>query len=270
MKKKIILVMFVLILCIVNVKVQATENTGIGLSTLRLQYSGISPEFDSAINEYYLTVGGETDNIEISATSEAENAIINISGNNNLQYGVNTVTVEVTNPNEEAETYYIYITKTDEPERANAELENLAIKQGKISPEFNNNTTRYSIEIPYKESKIDILAVPQSLLANVNIEGPIEMQVGENKINIIVQAENKVTTKKYEVIVYRRNESEEIQVQEESKMQIERLSTNLRGDSSKTQIQPLKNVNTNFIPIIVAAGLIMLFVVICYIIRKKK
>ena len=109
-------------------------------------------------------------------------------------------------------TYKIYVTKTTNVELANANLEILAVREGFLNPEFDYNITNYKVEIPNQTEKIEILAIPQSQKATVSISGNNEMKVGNNVIQINVIAEDGITNKKYELIVHRRNEQEELKI----------------------------------------------------------
>ena len=115
---------------------------------------------------------------------------------------------------------------------ANANLETLAIRQATLNPEFDNNVTYYKAEIANDINKIDILAIPQKENATVKIAQNDEMQIGLNKIEITVTAEDGITDKKYVLEVYRRNEEEEIKAQEEKKLEAEKLSAILEENQN--------------------------------------
>ena len=197
-------------------KVQTTKETNeqqnisdsdSGLAVLRLNHEGISPEFNSNIKEYYFIAHEGISDLEVTAIPNNSNANVTVSGNNNLQFGKNTINIKVeskdkTNTSE----YKIYVTRTKNIELANANLETLAIRQATLTPEFNNDITKYNIEISNNVNKIDILAIPERENATVEIIGNTEMKIGDNKIQIIVHAEDKITSKKYEINVHRRSE----------------------------------------------------------------
>jgi len=192
---------------IVNDVIQESSgNTN--LSILRLDREGLTPAFNPIEKEYYLVIDTSVVDIDITALPENENAIITITGNTNLVLGKNTIIIKVENEDESSE-YKIYVTKTDDLEAANANLETLAIKEGTLAPEFDFNITKYYAEVSNNISKLELLAIPQSQQAIVNILGDENLSVGDNKIEVEVMAENKITTKKYEIIVHRRNNEEE-------------------------------------------------------------
>lgn len=195
------------------------------LAILRLNEEGISPEFNKDIKEYYFTINSSLTNLEIIAIPENSEANVTITGNNNLKMGENVIEIKVESQDKtNTSIYKIYVTKTNNLELANANLETLAVRQGALEPEFESNITKYRAEIANEIDRIDILAIPQKEKATVKILGNGEMKEGNNKIEIIVLAENGTTSKKYEINVYRRNLEEQQKYEEERQYQAKKLS----------------------------------------------
>lgn len=206
------------------------------LSVLRLDHEGISPEFNKDIKEYYFVANKTIDNLKVTAIPANSGATVTITGNNSIKYGKNTISIRVESKDKtKTETYQIYVTKTDNVESANANLETLAVRQADLNPEFDSNITKYKIEIANDINKLDILAIPQREKANVIIAGNNEMKIGDNKVEVTVTAEDGITTKKYELIVHRRNEEEQIQSEKEHAIQVERLSAILEQEEQEEQ-----------------------------------
>ena len=235
---------------------------------LRLNHEGISPEFKKDQKEYYFVTDNKIDNLEITAIPENPDATVKITGNNNLKIGKNLIEIHVISQDKTKEdTYKIYVTKTTNIETANANLETLAVRESLLNPEFNNNITDYKVDIPNEITKIEILAIPQSQKAKVSILGNNEMKVGNNYIQINVIAEDGITNKKYELNVYRRNEKEQIQYEQEKQYQAERLSAILQEEqktkSNVTTNEIVQNKNTNIlwiICIVVLSSIIILII----------
>ena len=143
-----------------------------------------------------------------------------------------------------------------------------------LNPEFNNNITDYKVEIPNEITKIEILAIPQSQKAKVSILGNNEMKVGNNYIQINVIAEDGITNKKYELNVYRRNEKEQIQYEQEKQYQAERLSAILEEEQkAKSNIKAneiIHNKNINIFLIIGIGILTIIIIIIINFIKKRK
>lgn len=254
---------------------QNISDSDSSLSVLRLNHEGISPEFNSNIKEYYFIAHEGISNLQVTAIPKNNDANITVSGNTNLQFGKNTIKIKVESKDKKSTSEYkIYVTRTKNLELANANLETLAVREATLNPEFSNNITQYNIEIPTGISKIDILAIPQKEKATVEIKGNTEMKIGDNKIQIIVHAEDKITNKKYEINVHRRNQEEETKKEEEEKAQAERLATILEEKQAEetennNETQQTKGTLIYFIIAIIAVG-IVITAVIYYFIRKNK
>ena len=86
--------------------------------------------------------------INVTATPEDKNAKVSISGNTGLQAGLNKISILVTAQNgKNKRTYTINVTKTDDPNKSNANLENLAIENCTFVPEFSPDVTNYTVEL---------------------------------------------------------------------------------------------------------------------------
>ena len=181
------------------------------LKSLRLNVEGIVPDFETDIYDYSLTLPEqlkEIKDIEVLPIAENENAKIEVSGNKNLKDGLNIINVVVTNQGKSQE-YKIKVTKTQNLEMANTNLENLAIEYAILSPEFNEQITRYNTQVTNEINQLNILAIPENENGKVEILGNNNLNEGNNKIEIKVTAPNGFTQRIYEINVYKRNKQEE-------------------------------------------------------------
>lgn len=244
------------------------DNTN--LSILRLDQEGISPDFNKDIKEYYFIANNTINDLGITAIPENSGSTVTITGNKNLKIGENTIDIKVESKDKSKTSIYkIYVTKTNNIELANANLETLAIRQGFLEPEFDSNMTKYKVEIANNIDKIDILAVPQKENATVKIIGNGEMKEGDNQVQVIVLAENRTTNKKYDVIVHRRNQEEEQKYAEERKYQAERLSTILEEEKQSEQKNNEETQNKSNMIFIVIIISILAIVFSVFIYRHK-
>ena len=261
------------------------DKASANLDILRLSHEGISPQFDTNVTEYYITVDKSVDTLDVEAIPENPNAKVEVSGSGKMILGKNTITIKVTSEDGiQSKTYTIYVTKTDDLEKANANLEILAIRQGTLIPEFSDvQYTEYRVEIDNSIETIDILAIPQNQNANVTIQKDDVMQIGDNKILINVTAEDGITNKKYEVTVHRRTEEEQKVYEKEQQEQIrkaEKLMAIVNNISDNNNELNQENVldeveektetkeRNNVIIIIIACILVVLIVFL--IIKKSK
>ena len=187
------------------------------LKSLRLNVEGIVPDFETDIYDYSLTLPEqlkEIKDIEVQTIAENENAKIEVSGNKNLKDGLNIINVVVTNQGKSQE-YKIKVTKTQNLEMANTNLENLAIEYAILLPEFNEQITRYNTQVANEINQLNILAIPENENGKVEILGNNNLNEGNNKIEIKVTAPNGFTQRIYEINVYKRNKQEETMYDQE-------------------------------------------------------
>ena len=163
---------------------------------MRLDKEGIIPEFSPEIKEYYFIADTSINNLEVTVIPEATNAQVNITGNDNLKDGINKIGIEVTSRHGTSKSIYtINITKTDDKEAANANLEMLAIENVTLEPLFDINILNYKANVSNDFTDLNVLAVPENVNANVEIQGNRNLQVGDNTVIVNVTAPNNITIK---------------------------------------------------------------------------
>ena len=93
-------------------------------------------------------------------------------------------------------------TETDTTSKSNdASLASLQISDGTLSPAFKSGTTNYELSLPSDAESIKIEAKANDSKASVSGAGEISLKQGNNKIEIIVTAEDG-TTKTYTINAY--------------------------------------------------------------------
>lgn len=264
-----------------------TSKDNANLDIMRLGHEGINPDFDKNIEEYYLVVGENFNNIDVTAIPENKEASVEITGNKNLVSGINKIEIIVTSQDKtKTKKYVINVTKTDNAESANSDLAILAVENYSLTPEFSSNVTNYSIEIPNNINEVNILAVPNNIVSTVKVVGNDNLKFGENNIEITVIAPNGITQKIYNLRVYKRNEAEEEKYEEEQETKVEQDTSIVDKISSEEVVdeineieadninnEEMKNDNTNKTENVVfmIIGTILVIVVIgVVIIRIKK
>lgn len=194
------------------------------LQVLRIDREGIVPSFNKDIYDYYLTVSNDVGHIDILAISENPNATIEIVGNNNLKNGLNNITIKVISEDKtQSKVYTIQVTKTNDVELANTNLEILAIENVFLNPPFDTNITHYNIEVSNDTSSLNIFAVPQNENATVEIIGKDDIEEGDNIINVIVTGQNGFSKRTYEIKCHKRNKAEQDKYEKEERENVEKL-----------------------------------------------
>lgn len=249
----------------------STSNTD--LKIMRLNKEGIRPDFQKEIKQYYFVADNSINNLEVTAIPENSKSKVTIKGNTNLKQGLNTIIIQVTSEDKtKTSTYKINVTKTANKELANANLENLAIRDIMLYPSFDSNITHYEIEVPNEIENLDILAIPEDIKSKVTITGKDNLKIGDNTIEVKVIAQDNITKKVYEIKAHRRNNEEEILADNEEKNNIEQLTAILEDEQKNQTEVTTKNNNMDIsnIMIIFVVLAIIIGVLVIYIIRKNR
>lgn len=125
----------------------------------------------------------------------------------------------------------------------NSNLENLAIEGELLYPPFDKNITNYNIEVPNTINELNILAIPENEKATVKITGKDNLKDGENKVEIYVTAEDRVSKKIYSVNVYRRNQIEQENYEEKEKENEEKLEEIYENEEIRRQSEEIQKEN---------------------------
>ena len=185
------------------------------LKDLKVDITGMTPDFDENVTDYYLVTDLSVSTIKVTATTSDNKAKVTILGNKNLKKGENTININVKAEDGTVKKYYIHVTKTDNVELANAELESLKIEGFNIYPNFKSNIYNYNLNITENIEMLTIVAEPQAENATVEIEGNSNLKEGENLIKINVTAEDGNTIRIYKINTY--ISSEIVKIEEEDK-----------------------------------------------------
>lgn len=257
------------------------EQANSNLQVLRVDKEGLIPSFDKNIQEYYLNVPNNVMYIDVLAISENPNAVVEISGNRNLQDNLNDVTVKVTSADKvQSKVYTIHVSKTDNLEFANTNLEILAIENALLNPPFDTSNTNYQVEVSNKTERLNIFAVPEDEKASIDIIGENNLKEGNNLVTVIVKAQNGFTKRIYKINVNRRNLEEEKEYEEEQSKRKEDLEnayniekTSLTINNLEGQLAKKQNLNYKIViiwTVSILAAILVIFVVIWRTIKSRK
>lgn len=243
------------------------------LKNLRLNHEGMTPVFSPDITEYYFLIE-DLSSLEVTAIPENPNAAVMISGNTNFKEGLNTIVIEVTSLDKTSKTQYtIFVTKTKDFEKANANLETLAIENVTLEPEFVNDIYQYDAIVSNTTENLNILAIPEKQNAKVEVAGGKNLQYGNNVVNIQVIAENGYMIKQYKINVYRRNEEEQKIADEEQQLNIQKLNAILEEQNEEEEQENHENelieiIKENKWGMIITS--ILIIIILCIVIYRIK
>ncbi len=83
-----------------------------------------------------------------------------------------------------------------------AQLKNIMLADGTLTPEFDKDITSYRVTLPNEITKLALSALPEKDEDEVEIKGNDNLQVGENTVTITVKASDGAD-KKYTIVVVR-------------------------------------------------------------------
>lgn len=95
---------------------------------------------------------------------------------------------------------YLTTTKPKEEKSINKALKSLAVEPAGLDPEFNKDTTNYTLTVEQDVTSLKINAEAEDEKAKVSISGNENLQEGDNTVKIVVTAEDG-TARTYTIIV---------------------------------------------------------------------
>ena len=258
----------------------AGENNNSLLKVMRLDKEGLIPEFSPDIKDYYFIVDLDTNNLEVTAIPEATNANVQISGNQDLKEGLNTILIKVTSRDNTSKSIYtINVTKTGDKEAANSNLEILAIENVILEPIFDVNILNYKASVSNNTENLNVFAVSENINGKVEVTGKDDLKEGDNLVRVRVTAHNGYSFKDYIVNVHRRTKEEDKIFEEEQNSNSEKLNNLidekglkfLSNEQEATNEEENKNNQKNsYRTILIVFGLIVVVGVEIFVILKNK
>ncbi|MBB6672965.1 cadherin-like beta sandwich domain-containing protein [Cohnella nanjingensis] len=189
------------------------------LSNLVISQSTLSPTFAADTTAYTASVGNSVTSLDVTPYVADSTATVRVAGsaitsgnakNIALDVGPNTITVLVTAQDGTTEkTYSLTVTRAAS---ANADLSNLTISQGTLSPAFASGTTTYTASVGNSAASLDVTPTVADGTATVKVNGSsvssgnaknVALAVGPNTINVLVTAQDGTTQQSYTITVTR-------------------------------------------------------------------
>ena len=189
----------------------ATSSNNNTLSSLGITGQTLSPAFSSSTTSYKVTVPYSVSTINVTGTATDAKASVNGLGSKNLDVGINNMVVTVTAENGTTKNYTLVVTRsaktttgttTTTNKSNNSYLSSLKTNLGyEIYPEFNKNTTSYSITVPNDVNSLNLQALSEDKTAKVEILGDKDFVVSKvNVVTVLVTAADG-TTRTYTINV---------------------------------------------------------------------
>lgn len=181
----------------------------------------LNPAFVDTTYNYVDSVSNATKTITLTPTATDTTATITVngvpvvsgtaSGQIPLAVGPNIITTVVTA--QDGVTTDTYIVNVIRAPSSNANLIDLTVSKGTLTPAFNSGITAYADTVSNSTTSITATATDADSTATITINGmptasgtpsnAIPLAVGDNTITVVITAQDGVTTHTYTVIVYR-------------------------------------------------------------------
>lgn len=186
-----------------------TNLDGISLS------QGLLTNFDSAVTDYQLSVNNSVSTLNVAPSLTDSNATVTVNGGAPgdvaLAEGENIIEVVVTaEDGSSSRTYTLVVTREL---ITNANLQNLVLSDGTLTPAFDPTVTAYTASVGKTVSSITVTPTTEASAASVTVEGvtvtsgtasgAVSLGAGDNVITVEVTAEDGTTTQAYTVTVNR-------------------------------------------------------------------
>jgi hypothetical protein len=188
------------------VKVNRAANTDASLSSLTVSEGILTPAFSSATTNYTVDVPYSISSITITAAlSDINASMLGDTGTRALVEGANNFTITITA--EDGTTTSAYYVTVSRIASTDANLSNLTISDGSLTPAFSSTTYNYTVDVPYSISNITFTATLSDINASmIGDTGTRALVEGINTFSITVTAEDGATTETYTITVTRNAE----------------------------------------------------------------
>lgn len=146
-------------------------------------------KFDSNKLEYELEVSNLVEKLNIEAITEEKGTKVNITGNDKLVVGKNTIKIEVLSESGKTKVYTLLVNKRDKASNV-SKLKSIKIKDYELN--FDSNKLEYTLKIK-NENKLDINVEKLDPLTKYTVLGNSNLKYG-SIIKIIASAEDGSST----------------------------------------------------------------------------
>ena len=189
-----------------TIKVNRTLESGNYLLTLESDIGTFDPVFDKDTNSYTLTLPKKTTQINLTGTSSSNTTVIGLGNVSITDYNIEHL-ITVVSQNGDVNIYRINIIK---PASNNTELISLTPSSGTLTPSYSNDTLEYTMEVEDNINLISFDAVLADSDATITGIDMTNLHYGDNTIEIVVTAEDKVTTRTITININRKKDLIEI------------------------------------------------------------
>lgn len=174
-----------------SVLIQRGKDGDSSLSDLRVKGETLNPSFDPEVTQYTVAVPYETTQVVVEADVAKPTSTVSGIGTKDLNEGDNLVTVTVTAENGSTTDYEITIHRASID---SAEISDLWLEEGELSPKFVALTTQYNTVIPNEYDHVTIHGKLSSGGTEFEIDSDGTYNVGDNTVVVSGNHDLKIGT----------------------------------------------------------------------------
>lgn len=186
------------------------KNTDATLKSLSVENYKLIPEFKSNVKNYVVNVNSDVDNVNVLATCNGKNCKVTGNGKKTLQVGNNNFDIVVKSESGMQETYKLVIVRAEDNRSKDSDLAIArifdSITKEEIKYDFDGKKLEYNIDVFNDVNNIYFELECSNALCKIDKEKSYDLVEGNNKIEIVVTAENG-DKKTYIFNVNRKNET---------------------------------------------------------------
>lgn len=173
----------------------APKSSDATLKSLAATGYTLSPSFSSSTASYTVTVPNDVTSVTLTGETNDTNATVNGLGSVTLSSNETTREITVTAEDGTPKTYIVKIVKekanpapTPEVKSSDADLKELEVSGYTLSPEFNKNTTSYTVTVPSDATTVTLTGKANDTGANVAGLGSVTLSGEETTKEVVVTA----------------------------------------------------------------------------------
>ena len=182
----------------ITMKLEKSSNAN--LKNIRTNIGELIPEFEKGVLTYTVNVSKDTNDIIIESEPENEKAIVEGNGRYELVSGNNYINILVTAETGVTKVYSVIVVKE---KSSNNKLKDLYVRGYNISPEFEEETLEYTLEVENEVTEVEVGAELSDIRSSVVGLGKKDLKEGLNEIEVIVVAEDG-SIRTYEIDITRK------------------------------------------------------------------
>lgn len=176
------------------------------LSSISIDGGTLSPEFDSSVTEYFVTLDHTHSSLDAEIVTSNEFATYTVKGGDVLRVGQNTVEITVMSEKGNIAIYTILVTKLANPdyvEDSDSSIKEIKPSAGVLTPVFDSQKTEYILYVENSTSEITFTCLPNSEKAeSVSPADPMTFTGESAEITLFCVAESGARTE-YKIKIVR-------------------------------------------------------------------